>query len=117
MREKRATQLGAAARLGRRLTRGLLWKVHAFLVLFALQVWGDRLPRQLAWIRIGLPSGAARRFWLQDFTQAHALVEVLTEQDYGMPIGGPVLHAGARTSRVSQVGAGPAGRVRSAPIG
>jgi FkbM family methyltransferase len=89
MRQTRTTQLGAAVRLGRGLTRGL-WKVHAFLVLSALQVWTDRLPRQLAWIRIGLPSGAARRFWLQDFTQAHALVEVLVEQDYGMPIEGPV---------------------------
>jgi FkbM family methyltransferase len=89
MRETRATQLRDAARLGRGLTRGL-WRIHAFVVLFALQVWGDRLPRQLAWIRIGLASGASRRFWLRDFTQARALVEVLAEEDYGMLIEGPV---------------------------
>jgi FkbM family methyltransferase len=89
MAEKRGTQLRAALRLGRGLTHGL-WKVHAVVVLAALQRWGDRLPRRMSWIQISLPSGASRRFWLQDFTQAEALVEVLAQRDYDMPVEGPV---------------------------
>ena len=82
-------QLRAALRLARSLTRGA-WKVHAFLVLAALLLCGDHVPRRLAWLWISLPSGAERRFWVRDFTQAQALAEVLFEQDYGMPIDGPV---------------------------
>lgn len=39
---------------------------------------------------MSLPSGAGRRFWIRDFTQAKALDEVLSEHDYDIQVEGPV---------------------------
>jgi FkbM family methyltransferase len=86
---KRLMQLSAARRLAKALSRNL-WQAQAFLVLAALQIIPRHLPRQFAWIRISLPSGAERRFWLEDFTQARALSEVLAEHDYDVAIEGQV---------------------------
>lgn len=86
---KRGERLLQAAKLARQLTRGA-WRAHAFLVLASLDRIPPRLRRRLAWIRISLPSGRVRPFWLDDFTQAQALVEVLVNGDYDIPIDGEV---------------------------
>jgi FkbM family methyltransferase len=89
MRQTRLVQLRTARELANGLTRGP-WKIHAFLVLAALQMIPRHLPRRLAWMRIALPSGEGRQFWLEDFTQARALAEVFTEHDYDVAVDGPV---------------------------
>jgi FkbM family methyltransferase len=59
-------------------------------VLAALDVIPPRLRKRLSWIRISLPSGQARPFWLDDFTQATVLGEVMVDGDYDIPVSGEV---------------------------
>jgi FkbM family methyltransferase len=78
-----------AAWLARNLTRGA-WRVQAFVVLAALDVIPPRLRKRLGWIRLSLPSGRVRRFWLEDLTQAKVLGEVMVDREYDIPIEGEV---------------------------
>jgi FkbM family methyltransferase len=73
--------------LARGLSRGW-WAVHAFLVLALISRESRILRARLAWLKIKLPSGASRRFYVSDFTQAAALGEVFLEHDYrDLPVG------------------------------
>jgi FkbM family methyltransferase len=67
--------------LARGLSRGW-WAVHAFLVLALISRESRNLRAHLAWLKITLPSGASRRFYVSDFTQAVALGEVFLEDEY-----------------------------------
>lgn len=86
---KLAERCWQSARLAQKLTHGV-WRVHAFAVLAMLDLIPRGSRRRLAWIRISLPSGRRRPFWLEDFTQAKALAEVLANGDYDVPIEGEV---------------------------
>jgi FkbM family methyltransferase len=84
-----ARRLRLALYLARHLSRGG-WQVHAFAVLAALPWLPRRARPRLAWVRATVPSGAARRFYLGDFSQAEALAEVLIHGDYDIQVDGDV---------------------------
>jgi FkbM family methyltransferase len=67
--------------LARGLTRGW-WTVHAFFVLALISGETNRSRSHMAWLQLTLPSGASRRFYLTDFTQAEALGEVFLQTEY-----------------------------------
>src|ERR1700756_469956 len=74
-------RLRLAPYLARPLTGGV-WRRHGFLVLALVDRLPPRLRERWAWLRLTLPSGDRRRFYLGDFSQAQALAEVLIHGDY-----------------------------------
>jgi FkbM family methyltransferase len=69
----------------RRVTRGV-WRAHAIVVVLVAALLRGELRRRRAWLRITLPSGAARRFWFADLSQVVALGEVLVDGDYDIVV-------------------------------
>jgi FkbM family methyltransferase len=69
--------------LARHLTSGI-WRWHGLLVLGLIGRMSPRHRERWAWLRLTLPSGAHRRFYLSDFSQAQALAEVLIHGDYDL---------------------------------
>jgi FkbM family methyltransferase len=67
--------------LARHLTSGI-WRWHGFIVLAVVDHLSPRHRERWAWLRLTLPSGERRRFYLGDFSQAQALAEVLIHGDY-----------------------------------
>jgi FkbM family methyltransferase len=76
-----ARRLRLALYLARHLTRGI-WRWHGFVVLALVDRMSSRSRERWAWLRLTLPSGSRRRFYLGDFSQAQALAEVLIHGDY-----------------------------------
>jgi FkbM family methyltransferase len=71
--------------LARGLSRGR-FRVHTFGVLVALRRASRAFAPRESWIELTLPSGASRRFHLNDFTQAAALGEIMLDGEYlGLP--------------------------------
>ena len=66
-----------------------MWRVHTALAV-AYLTWRPSSHLSAVWVMVGLPSGAMRRFYLTDATQAAALVEVFVMGDYDVPIDPPV---------------------------
>lgn len=74
-----------SAVLAREVSRGR-FRAHTLGVLVRLWLASRRFEPHESWIRIALPSGASRRFHLNDYTQAKALGEVLLDDEYlGLP--------------------------------
>ncbi|HWE11720.1 MAG TPA: FkbM family methyltransferase [Solirubrobacteraceae bacterium] len=82
-------RLRLALYLARHLTSGI-WKGHGFLVLALVDRLSPRRRERWAWLRLTLPSGERRRFYLGDFSQAQALAEVLIHGDYDVTAGADV---------------------------